>query len=142
MAGELHQTGKDWALQASTGILMAPAGPGAQRAMYVALLAAAPTTTSTLASVTELSATGYSRQALGPTAISTSGANRRVTNTALITFGPFSTDPASATHALITTAASSTTGDISWIFTLDTAKDAGIGDSITIAANALVCDLD
>lgn len=136
MPGEPSSVGAGFALDIITG---RAAGPGA-RTMYVALLTAAPSDSTTLATMTELSATGYSRQSAAFSA--PSGDPRSTSNTAQLTFGPFTTDPANVTHLALVSAASGTTGDFVWFWTADTARDAAIGDSITIAASALVLNLD
>lgn len=110
------------------------------RTTYIALLTAAPTDTTTNSTMTELSATGYSRQAVtwgAPTGDPSSTAN-----TNALTFGPFSTDPANVTHLALVSSASGTTGDFIWYWTADVAKDAGIGDSITIAIGGLTMTAD
>jgi hypothetical protein len=110
------------------------------RTMYVALLTAAPTDTSTLATMTELTATGYSRQSV--TFGAATGDPSVMANTNVLTFGAFSTDPANVTHLALVSAASGTTGDLTWYWTADAAKDAAIGDSISIAAGALTLSAD
>lgn len=136
MPGEMSSVGAGYALDIVTG---RAAGPGA-RTMYVALLTAAPTDATTPATMTELSATGYSRQAA--TFSAPSGDPRVSSNTAQLTFGPFTTDPANVPYLALVSSASGTTGDLVYFWTADNARDAAIGDSITIAAGALVCQLD
>jgi len=63
-------------------------------------------------------------------------------NTAALTFGPFSADPPNVTHAALVSAASGTTGDLVYFWTLDNARDAANGDSLTVAIGALVMQLD
>lgn len=136
MAGELSQVGANYALDIVTG---RNAGPGA-RTTYLALLTAAPSDTSTLATMTELSATGYSRQAV--TWAAPSGDPSSTSNSGTITFGPFSTDPANITHCALVSASSGTTGDFLMHWTLTTARDPASGDSATVASGALVMTLD
>ena len=129
MAGQATSAGSKIALDALSGRATQTA-----RTMYLALLTAAPTDASTLATVTEVSATGYARQTCAMSDPTTTEAS---TNTALLTFGPFDTDPASATHCALVSAVSGTVGDITFYWTLDVARDAAVGDSITVAVGAL-----
>lgn len=135
MPGELSTVGSNIALDAATG-----RATQSSRTTYLALLTAAPSDSSTLASMTELSATGYSRQSVSWSA--PSGDPASTSNSGTITFGPFSTDPANVTHCALVSAASGTTGDFIMHWQLTAAKDAAIGESIAFAAAALVMTLD
>lgn len=135
MAGELSTVGSGIALDAATGRATQTA-----RTTYLALLTAAPTDASTNATMTELSATGYSRQSVAWTA--PSGDPASTNNSGTLTFGPFSTDPANVTHCALVSSASGTTGDFIMWWSLTAAKDAAIGESIQFAAAALVMTLD
>lgn len=138
MPGELSTAGANIALDAVTGRAAA-----AQRTTYLALLTAAPTDATTPATMTELSATGYSRQALAAAAWNApSGDPASTSNSGTITFGSFSTDPANVTHCALVSSASGTTGDFLMHWQLTAAKDAAIGESIQFAAGALVMTLD
>jgi hypothetical protein len=136
MAGEFSTVGANYALDIVTG---RNAGPGA-RTTYLALLTSAPTDATTLATMAELSATGYSRQSVTWTA--PSGDPSSTNNSGTITFGPFTSDPANVTHCALVSASSGTTGDFLMWWALDTAKDAASGESIQFAAAALVMTCD
>lgn len=135
MAGELSTTGANIALDAATGRATQTA-----RTTYLALLTAAPTDASTPATMTELSATGYARQAV--TWSAPSGDPSSTSNSGTVTFGPFSTDPANVTHCALVSSSSGTTGDLVMWWSLTAAKDAAIGESIQFAAAALAMTLD
>lgn len=135
MAGEASSVGAGLALDAMSGRATV-----SSRTTYLALLTAAPTDSTTLATMTELSATGYSRQSV--TWSAPSGDPRVTSNSGAITFGPVSTDPANVTHAALVSAASGTTGDFIYFWTLDTARDGISGDSFQVANGALVMQLD
>jgi len=135
MAGEASTFGAGRALDAISGRATATA-----RTMYLALLSAAPTDATTLATMTEITTAGYSRQAV--TFSAPSGDPQVSSNTAALTFGPFSADPPNVTHAALVSAASGTTGDLVYFWTLDNARDAANGDSLTVAIGALVMQLD
>lgn len=135
MPGEFSQAGANAALDALTGRASPWALP---RTTYLALLSSAPTDT---ALGTELAVAGYARQAVTWTA--PSGDPSSTENTATITFGPFTADPANVTHCALMDAVSGGTASnqIIW-WALTVAKDAAIGESIAFAAGALVITLD
>jgi hypothetical protein len=135
MAGEASSVGAGLALDAMSGRATATA-----RTMYLALLTAAPTDATTVATMTEVTTAGYSRQACAFSA--PSGDPRVSSNTALLTFGPFSADPPNVTHSALVSSASGTSGDLTYFWTWDNARDAANGDSLTVAIGALVMQLD
>lgn len=107
------------------------------RTMYVALLTAAPTDATTMASMAEVTTpatNGYNRVAYGPDDPTTTEESG---NTGVLTFGPFSADLANVTHLALVSALTGTVGDLVWYWTADVAKDPAINDTITIAVNAL-----
>lgn len=135
MAGELSTVGSNAALDGALGRATQTA-----RTVYLALLSAAPTDVSTLATMTEISTAGYARQTCAFAA--PSGDPATTSNSALLTFGPFTADPPNITHCAIVSAASGTTGDfIAW-WSLTTARDPANGDSVTVAIGALSLSLD
>ena len=135
MPGEASSVGAGIALDAMSGRATQSA-----RTTYIALLTAAPTDASTLATMSEITTAGYARQAI--TWGAPSGDPRTTSNTATITFGPFTADPPNVTHAALVSALSGTTGDLIYFWTLDVAKDAALNESIQIAAGAAVMSLD
>lgn len=86
---------------------------------------------------------GYSRIAMDGTTHSwvnpATGNTRETSNDNQLTFGPFSgVNPDAAGYVALVDHATNATAAIRYIWQIDTAaKDAGIGDSIVIAANAL-----
>lgn len=134
MAGQPSTAGANIALDAMTGRATQTA-----RTMYLALLTAAPTDSTTMGTMTEVTTpgtNGYSRQTCAFTA--PSGDPSSTENTSLITFGPFSSDLGNVTHLALVSASTGTTGDLVMYWTADVAKDPANGDSITVAAGALV----
>lgn len=138
MPGQPSTAGANIGLDAITGRATQTA-----RTMYVALLTAAPTDATTMATMTELTTpgtNGYSRQAYGP--VAPTGDPSVTSNTSAITFGPFTADLANVTHVALVSAATGTAGDFVWYWTADVARDPISGDSITIAAGALTMSMD
>lgn len=135
MSGEASSFGAGAALDAMTGRATQTA-----RTTYLALLTAAPTDATTNATMAEVTTAGYARQAV--TWAAPSGDPRVTSNTALLTFGPFTADPPNITHAALVSSASGTSGDFIYWWTLDNARDAANGDSLTVAVGALVAQLD
>lgn len=133
MSFELSDAGSAIALDAAFGRATQSA-----RTVYVALLDSAPTDTTTLATMSEITTAGYSRQAFTPSTPSLA----EVHNTNTITFGPFSADPPNVTHFAIVSAASGTTGDLIGWGAFTAAKDAASGDSLQIAASGLSLTVD
>jgi hypothetical protein len=132
MSFEFSRAGAQFALDIVTG---RNAGPGA-RTTYLALLTAAPTDASTLATMAEVSTAGYARQSV--TWAAPSAADPPEThNTATLTAGPFSADPPNVTHFAIVSAASGTSGDFLAWGAWTAARDAANGDSLQVAASAL-----
>lgn len=115
-------------------------GPAA-RTMYVCLASSAPTDADTSAAVvakelTTAGVNGYARQALAPTA--PTAADPTVTqNTSILTFGPFTIDPANCTHFFIFSALTGNSGDFVGWGAWTAARDAANGDSLQVAAGAL-----
>lgn len=107
----------------------------AARTTYIAALTAAPTRTTTLATMAEVTTAGYSRQTYVPSAPTAVDPPVTALNTA-VTFGPFTADPPAITHLALVSAATGTTGDLIGYWAVDTAKDVGIGDSITVSASS------
>jgi hypothetical protein len=111
--------------------------------MYLVLLTAAPTDATTMATMTELTTpgtNGYDREICAWDAAT--GDPSSADNTSLITFGPFTADLGNVTHLGLVSAATGTAGDFVMYWTADVAKDPANGDSITVAAGALVMTLD
>ena len=107
--------------------------------LYLGLATVAVTDASTLASITEVTTAGYSRQAV--TFSAPSGDPSATANTADVTFGPFSADPPSIAYAFVTDAASGTSGTI-YAYWDGAAVDAATSESIVVRAGDLDFTLD
>jgi hypothetical protein len=141
MSGEAANTGGDIGLDAKTGRATQSA-----RTTYLALLTSAPSDTTTLGTMAELTTpgtNGYDRQSVTWSAPGSDGAGAREThNTGTITFGPFTSDLSNVTHCALVSASTGTTGDFIFFWALDSARDPASGDSISFAASALVMKED
>lgn len=136
MAGEASTVGANNMLDAASGRVTQTS-----RTTYLALLSAAPTDATTLATMTEISTSGYSRQAATWSAPSGDPSETHIT--ADLTFGPFTADPPNITHCALVSASSGTTGDFIWWWALTTARDPATGDSLKFAATTgltMTCD--
>lgn len=139
MAGEFSDAGGLKALDAVTGRATITSAT-----TYLALLTAAPTDTTTPATMTEYAATGYSRQTV---AFSTPALNAsnvpESSNTGVLTFGPFTAGTgATISHCALVTSASGTTGEIRAWWSLDTSRTPGTNDSLQFAISALKIAVD
>lgn len=130
MAGQASLAGATIALDAMTGRATQTA-----RTMYLALLTVAPVEGETPATMTEVSTAGYARQSVAWTA--PSGDPRTTSNSGTITFGPFSADPPNVPYCALVSSSSGTSGELVMYWTLDTAKNADINESIQAAIGAL-----
>lgn len=135
MPGEASSVGAGIALDAMSGRATQTA-----RTTYLALLTAAPTDSSTVGTLSELTTAGYSRQSV--TWGAPAGDPRVISNTNTITFGPMTADPPNVTHAALVSSASGTGGDLIYFWTLDAAKDAAINESMQVAAGGFTMSLD
>lgn len=135
MAGALTKAGAELALNRSlrnTGT--------APTSLYLGLATVPVTATDTLATITEVTTAGYSRQAV--TLGAPSGSDPVVlANTNAQTFGPFSADPPAIAYAFVTDAASGTTGTIYARWT-DTAEDAATSESLQVPTGSLQIGID
>ena len=135
MPGQLSTTGANIALDAATGRATQTA-----RTTYLALLTAAPTDATTVATMAEITTSGYSRKSV--TWSAPTGDPSSTSNTATITWGPFTADPPNVTHIALVSSASGLSGDLIMYWTADVARDAADDESIQAAAGALVMTLD
>lgn len=137
MAGKMNIVGAANALDGALG-----RATQTSRTVYLMLLTAAPTVSSTIASVTEYSATGYARQAI---AMGTpSGTPRVSANTAVLTFGPLSgaNGTTAVTHWAIVSASSGTSGDVIAQGDFTASRTPAAGDSLTVAIGAITVSID
>ena len=139
MAGQFSDAGSNIALDALTGRATQTAAT-----TYIALLTAAPSDTTTPATMTEYGATGYARQSCAWGAPALNGSSVPETaNTGILTFGPFTAGTgATVAYAALVEAVSGTTGVIRNYWTLDTARTPGVGDSITVAVGGFKISVD
>lgn len=131
MTGKMSTVGDNYALDIATG---RAAGPGA-RTMYLALLSAAPGDATTMGTMTEITTSGYARQSV--TWSAPTGQPASSSNSAQITFGPFSAATPSVGWCCLVSASSGTSGDLTMYWTLNAAKTAAIGESMQVAASGL-----
>lgn len=135
MSGEFSRVGAQYALDIVSGRATNPF-TASSRTTYLALLTSAPTDSTTLATMAEVTTSGYARQSI--TWSAPSAADPPEThNTNTITFGPFTADPPNVTHWAVVSASSGTTGDFLMWGAWTTARDAASGDSLQVAASAL-----
>jgi hypothetical protein len=141
MPGESSDKGADIALDAMTGRATQTA-----RTTYLVLLTSAPSDTTTMGTMAELTApasNGYARQAVTWNTPATDGAGaRQSTNNGAVTFGAFSADLSAVTHVALVSASTGTGGDFIYYWTLDSSRDPANGDSIQFADQALVMKVD
>jgi len=140
MAGNLTDTTDRAVLNWITGT--SPGGWTPPTTGYVMLLTADPTTTSAvptnpqLSELTELTATGYTRQVVTFTAASTpNGGTSQIQNSNLLTFGPFTGSSGSGTtttFGALVNVASGTTGEVIATWQWDIPVLAPQNQSITI----------
>jgi hypothetical protein len=112
------------------------------RTTYLALLTAAPTDATTLATMTEVTtpaSNGYNRLAV---TWSDPAATEVSSNTAVLSFGPLTADLGNVTHCALVSALTGTTGDFIYWWALDTARDPAINDRIEFAIGALSMGLE
>lgn len=139
MAGEFSDAGGSRALDAVTGRATVSSAT-----TYLALLTAAPTDTTTPATMSEVTYTGYSRQAVTWSTPALNASNvPETSNSATITFGPFTAGTGSTiTHCAIVTSASGTTGSIYAWWSLDASRTPSTNDSLQFATSALKLAVD
>ncbi len=136
MPGELSQVGANNALDGALGRVTQTA-----RTVYLALLTAAPSDTTTTATMTEYGATGYVRVACAMTA--PSGDPSSTNNSGALTFGPFTAGTGGViTHCALVSSASGTGGDFIAHWALTTSRTPAVNDSVSFAIAALVMTLD
>lgn len=136
MPGQPTQTGANKMLDALTGRATQTAAT-----TYLALATTAPTDTALGTELTTPGSNGYSRQVVAWDA--PTGDPSMTDNTSLITFGPFTADLGIVTHImLMDVSTGGTASNCLAYWSADVAKDPANGDSITIAAGALVMTAD
>jgi hypothetical protein len=138
MAGKLTNYGAGVGLDAADGRATQTA-----KTIYMALVSVAPTAASTPATITEVTWTGYARQAIAMGA--PSGSPMTAANTTALTFGPFTAGVGStAVGYVLVDSSSGTTGNA---VAYDAAPTGGsrtpvVGDSITVAIGAVTVQIN
>lgn len=139
MAGEFSDAGALKALDAVTGRATVSSAT-----TYLALLTAAPTDTSTPATMTEYGATGYSRATVTWSTPALNGSSiPETSNSGTLTFGPFTAGTgATVSHCALVTSASGTTGEIRAWWSLDTSRTPSTNDSLQFSTGNLKITVD
>jgi hypothetical protein len=136
MAGKLSHVGSGNALDGTLGRATQTA-----RTVYLVLCTAAPTQASTLSTITEYGATGYSRQAIAFGA--PSGTPRVASNSGALSFGPFTAGTgATVSHWVVASAASGTSGDLIAYGDFTSSRTPGTGDTASVAAGDIDIQID
>jgi hypothetical protein len=102
---------------------------------YIALLSSDPGVAPTMASLPEIVTPGYARQPVlwTPATQVNAGEPLQESNTALLTFGPFTANMLlDATWAALVDVATGTTGLVRWIWHLPAPANAALGESIQV----------
>lgn len=146
MSGNFTSVGAEYVLDYLTGSMDTTLVVGASsRSTYLMLLTAAPSNTSSLATYTEVSATGYSRQTVtwGAATVN-SGGQYQVANSAAVLFGPFTGTSGlglPATMCALVTVSSGTSGLPLMLWTLDTPGTATQNSSLQLPIGSLIMTL-
>jgi hypothetical protein len=145
MPGQINDVGAKAALDYLCGISL-DLGSTATRTTYLALLTVAPTDSTTMATMTEVAATGYARQPVSWTAAALTGGTLPavVSNSAQIVFGPFTASGGigtPATYGALVTTATGTTGQIITTWQFDAPGNAAQNASLIVAPAALSLSL-
>jgi hypothetical protein len=105
--------------------------------VYIALLTSSVPDNIGLSSIPEVTTAGYARQLVTWSA-STIARPSLTGNNAVITFGPVTADMSvPATHVALVTAATGTSGDVLYVWQLDTTQQAVNGQALQMAVNKL-----
>lgn len=126
---------------------------GAAPGLYVALLVADPSTSGpsggpavAIADLVEDATPGYARQSVTFTQITQSSADgvpAQASNTAALTYGPYTANQALPVQwAALVTASTGTTGLLTCTWVLDTIEQVAVSQPIIIPAGDIVLDLD
>jgi len=139
MPGEFSTVAAQYALGYTSGRAVPYTAP---RTTYLTLLTAAPNDATTMATMAEVTTAGMARQPVTWSAESAASPSE-THNAAVITFGPFTANMATAAaYCALVSALTGTVGDFLWYWTLDVAKQANVGESIQFAIAALSMTLN
>jgi hypothetical protein len=137
MAGKLTVVGAGIALDGMSGRTNITA-----RNLYLALLTAPASVTTTPATMTEYAATGYSRQlcAMG----TPSGTPRVIANTAGLSYGPLTgaNGTTAVTYWALVSTASGTTGECVAFGDMVTPRTPAASDTLTAAIGSITVSID
>lgn len=110
--------------------------PSAARNAYLTLVTADPGATPTIASLAEVTTAGHARQLCAFSV--PAGSPMLTSNTALITFGPYTADMlADVTHVVMVSALTGTAGDVMHIWELDASIRALNTQTLQLAVGTL-----
>lgn len=139
MPGQFSDAGSNKALDAVTG-----RSTVSSATTYLALLTSAPGDTTSLASLSEYGATGYSRASVTWSSPSLNGSGvPETSNSGTVSFGPFTASvTGTITHAALVSAASGTTGSVLAWWELDASRTPSTNDSLEITAGNLKLSVD
>jgi hypothetical protein len=137
MAGKLSYVGAGNALDGTLG-----RATQTLRTLYLALLTAAPTGSTTTATMTEYAATGYARQAIAMT--TPSGTPRVSSNSAVLNFPAFTgaTGSTAITYWALVSASTGTSGDLVAWGDFTTSRTPAANDSVSVAIGAITVTID
>jgi hypothetical protein len=139
VAGELTTAGAQACLDAITGRVALTA-----TGTYICLLTAVPTDATTMATMAEITTpatNGYARTAITWGA-ATAADPSVISNTNTLTFGAFTIDLGAVVAIGLVTTATGTAGVLRAIWTLNTARDPAVNDTITFAPGDIALTLD
>ena len=134
--GQLMQYGQNQAMNAVFRKTQSPAAGNVYMAMSTTAVGALQSTDLTMAgaSINEYAtASGYARQVYNPVSASAASPSL-IWNTAIITWGPFTSAPGTCVWGICCDAASGTTANAIAAFLLASTRTPAIGDSLQAAA--------
>lgn len=135
-AGQLFQYAEQQALNAVLLKVQSPAPAATYMGLSTTAVGALQSTETTMAGATineYATASGYARQAYGPTA-PTAASPSQAWNTAQITWGPFTSAPGTCNWGILCTLVSGTSANTIASFLLASPRTPAIGDSLQAAA--------
>jgi hypothetical protein len=130
---KLSAKGDGYALDINTGRALPFT---TSRSMYLALLIAAPNDATTMATMTEVTTTGYARQ-VATWSVPT-GNPMFTSNITSIVFGPFSASTVLISWCALVSASTGNIGDLTMYWTLNNPESIAAGGILTIPASALI----
>jgi len=136
MAGKFGLPAQKYALDYTSGRAVVLSA----RTTYLTLLLSAPGDTATLSSINEVTTAGYARQSVTWSAPSNASPSI-ISNTNVITFGPFTVAMVSIpTYMCLVSTSSGTTGDFLYWWEIDDPQLPDINESLQLLAGDLNMD--